>query len=594
MALSSSRAQASAAVLAVAAEPARPKVAAGALGEAGSGDALARLNAAIGELRAMAAQPFLVRSVEAFQAGDAKAAAEWALKGLEQDERNGYGWYLLAAARDKAGDFRGALQCYEAALALLPDEHIIANDLGRLAYRLQMTGVAEQLFRRFLEANPGSGEAANNLACTLRDQNRYAEAIETLRPAIAADPTNPQLWNTLGTVLVEEGEPEQALVFFDEALRCDEGFAKARYNRGSARLTLGQADDAFQDVQTALGQATDPSEQAMMRLARSTIRLCRGAIGEGWDDYEARLDPHFGDVTHFFIDRPQWAPDTPLEGRRLLLVGEQGLGDEVLFANLLPDVLEALGPEGRLTLAVEPRLVPLFARSFPEAEVGPHATYRADGHTLRGVPFIEDWSAVDLWAPLASPLRAFRRSLDAYPTRTGYLAPDPARVAHWRAALAALGPQPKVGLLWKSLKVDGARQRCFSPFEQWAPVLSIPGLCFVNLQYGDCAAELAYAQSELGLNIWQPPGIDLKHDLDDLAALCCAMDLVLGPANATSNIAAACGAPLWLVSIPAAWPRLGTDRYPWYPQARVFTPDRFNDWDPVMAEVGRALAGHFG
>jgi hypothetical protein len=188
-------------------------------------------------------------------------------------------------------------------------------------------------------------------------------------------------------------------------------------------------------------------------------------------------------------------------------------------------------------------------------------------------------------------LRRFRRDLDAFPDRPRFLEPDLARVAHWRGVLAAEAPAGfKVGLLWKSIKLDGARLRYYSPFEHWAPVLATPGCAFVNLQYGDCTAEIAEASARLGVQIWQPQGIDLKQDLDEVAALSCALDLIIGPANATSNIAAACGAPLWLISTPGAWPRLGTDRYPWYPQARVFLPPTFNQWPQVMAEVAAALA----
>jgi len=91
-------------------------------------------------------------------------------------------------------------------------------------------------------------------------------------------------------------------------------------------------------------------------------------------------------------------------------------------------------------------------------------------------------------------------------------------------------------------------------------------------------------------------GPDLTHlallvdDLDEVAALSCALDLTLGFLNATSNIAAACGAPTWIISVPGAWTRLGSDRLPWYPQARVLTPVRFADWSPVMSEVAGALA----
>jgi ADP-heptose:LPS heptosyltransferase len=112
----------------------------------------------------------------------------------------------------------------------------------------------------------------------------------------------------------------------------------------------------------------------------------------------------------------------------------------------------------------------------------------------------------------------------------------------------------------------------------------------VNLQYGDSAEEVAYAKDRFGVEVWTPPGIDLKNDLDDLCALTVALDLVIGPANATTNIAAAAGAPTWLISTPGAWPKLGTYRYPWYPQVRVFNPPAYNAWEPVMLELAEALA----
>ena len=568
---------------------ARPKMTAGAAGDAASAEALARIDSALRELKAMAAKPLLEKAIEAIRAEDAQAASDWALKGLEKDEQNGFGWYLLGIAREKAGDFASSIRAYESALRLIPDHGAVANDLGRLAYRLGMKETAEKLFLHFIASHPDSEEGANNLACAVRDQGRFEEAIEILRPAIVARPDNAILWNTLGSVVAEQGDPASSITFFDEALRLDPGAAKARYNRGNARVPLGDLEGALEDCERALRIPVAEPERQMMLLARSTIQVARGELGRGWEDYEARLHPQFADVTHFMVDRPQWTPDADLAGKTLLVVGEQGLGDEVLFANLLPDVVEALGPEGRLLIAVEPRLVPLFQRAFPSAEVGAHATYTVDGHCVRGTPFVHDQGVVDLWVPMASLLRRFRPSVEAFPARERYMRADPARVAHWKAELDRL-PGRKVGVVWKSLKLDRARARFFSLFHQWAPVLRAPGVTIVNLQYGDCAPELAIARTEMGVDIWDPPGIDLKQDLDDVAALSSALDLVIGPANATTNIAAACGAPVWLISTPGAWPRLGTDRYPWYPQARVFLPEAFGEWSGVMAQIAAALA----
>lgn len=568
------------------ATPTRPRMAGAASGQAGSRDALARLNEAVGELRALAVQPLLQEAVAALQADNFQRGGDLAIKALETDERNGFGWYLLAIARERAGDFASSVRCYESALTLIPNHAEVANDMGRLAYRMGLKDTAEKLFQHYLLQHPDSHEAANNLACALRDQMRFAEAIDILRPVIAAHPTNALLWNTLGTVVGEEGDPRMSVTFFDEALSHDPAFAKARYNRGNARLVLGDLEGALEDCQTALTGAMSEDERLMMLLSRSTIQIARGDIAAGWEDYEVRLDPAFADVTHFMIDAPRWTPDTDLAGKTLLLMGEQGLGDEVMFANVIPDLLEALGPDGKLLIAVEPRLVALFQRSFPSAEVGAHSTWNIDGRTVRGAPFVGDHSRLDVFAPMASVLRRFRNSVEAYPDRTGFLTPDPERVAWWRTQVPA---GPTVGLLWKSLVQAGARHRFYSPFDQWKPVLAVPGVTFVNLQYGDCAAELEAARRDLGVEIWSPPGIDLKQDLDDVAALCCALDLVMGPSNASSCLAGACGAPLWLLSTPGSWPMLGTDRYPWYPQARVFRPPMLGQWDPAMQAMAAAL-----
>ncbi len=574
--------------------PAAARIVGAAAGSSTSSTALARLHQAIADLEALRTRsimPILQQALNAVRVQDHAEGSRLAMEALALDEKCGIAWHILAICREQADDFTTSLKCYETALALTPDEPEIANDLGRLTYRMGFKDIAERLFKAYLEKSPKSVEGANNLACAQRDQMQYAQAIETVRAAINLNPTQSLLWNTLATIVAEQGDVDQSIQFFDEALRLDPLNHKARYNRGNAKVSLGDPAGALTDCEAALPKAVLESETAMMSLARSTMLIAKGDLKQGWDAYEARFDPHYADVTHFLVDRPAWTPDTDLEGKRMLLMGEQGLGDEVLFASIVPDLIEALGPNGKLTMAVEHRLVPLFQRSFPEAEVGAHGTLRVDHHTVRGARFIPDEAMADFdaWAPMASPLRRFRRSVSAFPQRRAFLTPDPARVAHWRGVLAADRARPNVGVIWKSLHIDSARARFFSPFDRWAPVLTTPDARMVNLQYGDSATEIAEVKARLGVDMWTPPGIDLKNDLDDLAALTTALDLIIGPANATTNIAAASGAEVWLVSTPGAWPKLGTDRYPWYSQVRVFNPPAYNVWEPVMEEIAAAL-----
>ncbi|MBW8733495.1 MAG: hypothetical protein JF571_04145, partial [Asticcacaulis sp.] len=236
-------------------------------------------------------------------------------------------------------------------------------------------------------------------------------------------------------------------------------------------------------------------------------------------------------------------------------------------------------------------LVPLFARSFPQCSVTRHHTTRFKTRPVRLFPDIEDWSSYDAWAIMGQFLPRYRQHVSDF-DKPAFLTADPERVAYWKGLLAVLNPQPKVGLLWKSLIKHSRRDRYYSPFAQWQEVLSVPGVQFVNLQYGDTTEEMEQARA-LGLDIWTPPGIDLKQDLDDLAALTAALDCVLGPANATSNIAGAIGTPIWIVSQAHAWNSLGTDRFPWYPKSRVFFSPSMTDWTEVMAEVRAAVEETF-
>ena len=560
-------------------------------GDSGSKEAIARLNRDCGRSRTKLERktaPLLRAALRAMAAQDFAEASRRALAALQIDERQGLAWHVLAIAQEKCGHLDKAFAAYEAAIKLLPEETDVAHDLGRLAHRLGHLEIAEKLLSRYLARHPGHVEATNNLACALRDQNRDQEAITLLSDLISVLPEEPILWNTLGTVLSERGDAEQSLPFYDEALRLDPRFHRALYNRANVRMALGDPHQALQDIDGALAGTDDPGEIAVMNMAKALTLLMIGELKEGFETYEARFSPSQSDAVTFQTFGSRWVPEDDLTGKTLLIYGEQGLGDEVLFANVLGDVLEALGPDGRMVLALERRLVPLFQRSYPEALVVPHQSIRHMGRILRTAVLSDPQPVIDSWIPIGSLFRRFRQSAADFPQQRGFLRPDPERVAHWRGVLAEAGPGPKVGVIWKSLKMTGSRVRSFSPFEMWRPVLSLPDVQFVNLQYGDVEAGLQSAQ-EAGVQLWTPPGLDLKNDLDDLAALSLALDLVVGSSTATTNIAAGCGAEVWLLAGTDAWIRFGTDRIPCYPSARIFQTDRPGEWGPAMDRLREAL-----
>ena len=445
-----------------AAQPTPPDLSIGDMGQAGGKDSLARLTSAMSELRAVAAAPILRRAIDALNREDFVSGGRWAVKALEVDQRSGVGWYLLGIARERAGDFANSVKAYEAALTLIPDHAEVANDLGRLAFRMGMHEQAEKLFKRYIEHAPERADGINNLATVLREQGRVDECIELLKSALGRHPGEAMLWNTLGSLLMDLGDLENARTFFGESVRLDPKFGKARYNLSQVKHGLGDPEGALKDCVAALRRINTAEDRQMMLLAKATYQLCLGRLGPGFDDYEARLSAQFASVTHFLVDRPRWKPGADIGGKNFLVVAEQGLGDEVLFANLLPDIVERLGPDGKLRLAVERRLVTLFQRSFPDAEVTYHITNVISASAVRRIVDM-DLETAELWTPMGSLLRQYRRTHAAFPDHKGYLKPDPERVAHWKKMLEEAPAGPKVGLLWKS-NISKGRSRFFSPF----------------------------------------------------------------------------------------------------------------------------------
>jgi hypothetical protein len=460
-----------------------------------------------------------------------------------------------------------------------------------VAWKLDMLEGAERLYRIALNMDPGSIEATINLAGVLRDQGRFSDSIEILRAAIYAAPDNAVYWNSLGTTLLDANDPEQAMTFYRETIRLAPDFARGWHNLGYAQALCGDAEGSVASSDLALRNPQSESDRTEMVYARAQTLLAARRYAEGWRDYEIRLSEHYANGTRYLIRKPRWDGSTSIAGKRLLFIGEQGVGDEVLFLNITRDLIDEIGPEGKLTVVCENRLVPLVQRSFPEADVLFHGTTKREGVFFRGAPPVSDWDAIDLWTPMATPLGRYRDAIEKFPTDRAYLVPDPDRVEAFRAALAQLPPGPKVGLCWKSKLMNAKRSKYYSPFEDWKHVLRTPGVVFVNLQYGDVTEEIPRAAKEHGAVIHEIPGLDLMKDLEGVAALGAALDLAIGPLNASTNLAAAVGCPTWFIALQTDWVLLGTDRAPWYPNSRAFWSQRYGDWASVMKVVAEHLGG---
>jgi tetratricopeptide (TPR) repeat protein len=533
----------------------------------------------------------LKRSVRTWRKGDIVKAGQWALKATEADSENSKAFHVLAMALERMGHLHKALVTYERAFELDPEDPELLINLGLTAWNLKLTDAATKMFRLYTAFCPESPLGYNNLGSCLADMDRQEEAIETLRAALFQMPDQAILWNSLATVLAEAGRAEESLVFYEEAARLEPGFARAYHNLGYAYQHLSQMDKALASYDKALELVVDPAERIETRHSRSICLIGLGKLEEGFSEYEIRNNERFRCYFHHMIDAPRWHGED-VRGKKLLLVGEQGLGDEIMFSNILPDAQAAVGDEGKLQICVDPRMIPLFQRSFPRAEVGTYddRTLIDDNgnKALRLIPFASKDNKPDCWAPMGSALQYYRKSLADFPKKA-FLVPDPKRVAAFKEKLAAL-PGKKVGICWRSMLMSNKRAKYFSPIDAWGTILQTPGITFVNLQYGDSAPDIARAEEKFGVKIHTVEGLDLKDDIDGTAALALALDLVLSAPTAAAHTASSVGAQVWYLSVGLGWPQLSTAEYPWYPNTRVFWPEKFGDWDAVMPHFSAELA----
>ncbi len=496
---------------------------------------------------------------------------------------------LLAAAAGFEAEYNlpAAFDAYQKVLVLSPDSLEAVRALAALAFRLNMWETAEKFYKHLITHSQPDIEIICAYTATLREQSRFDEAIGLLKGLIADHPAEHRLWEGLGTILLSKGDGETAVIFFDEALRLQPDDLHARFNRGCARMDIGQAQAGLDDLRHTADAFASPENRASAAIAYAQACLSVGDLKTGWQQYIMREQWGTANEVHYGLMLPRLRHTTSLANKNLFISAEQGLGDEILFASVMPDILRDIGPLGQVGLGVEPRLVPLFQRSFPQAVITAHHTRKVDGNLQRNFPDL-DASPYDNWALIGDFLCSHRADISDFPKENAFLKPDPARITYWRKQMATLGENRKVGILWKSLKSNAQRDRYFAPFALWLDLMSTPGVTFINLQYGDSTDEIALAKAA-GVEIHTLAGIDLMQDLDDLAALTSALDLVIAPSNATSNIAAACGAKTWLLTTSGSWTMLGQTHYPWYPTARTFTPPSLGDWSPAFQDLRDAL-----
>lgn len=382
---------------------------------------------------------------------------------------------------------------------------------------------AERGYRQVLQFAPDQADALRLLADIAYQTGHLDPALDLLAKAAKNAPKNAEIPLRQGIVLTDLGRYRDAVAAFKKAIKNKPDYAVAYGNLATAYKAQGRFNEAVRAFRAGL--EVEPGN-TKLAYELATLLLTIGQFEEGWALYDRRFDGPAPVAQRRPFSGAAWQGED-LTGKSIVVWGEQGIGDEILYASMIPDLI-ALDP-ARLLIECAPRLVPLFARSFPTAEVfartDPPRQVSTDYQCAIG--------------SLGRVLRPTRESFSA--GAAPYLTADPDRTAALRAAYQARFPGKKlVGLSWKSAAKNYGREKSASLLD-WKDLLVCPDFAFINVQYGDVSAELAAVKDRLGIEIYDNPDVDPLKDMDSAAAELAALDELQATSNTAVHLGGALG-----------------------------------------------------
>jgi Tfp pilus assembly protein PilF len=425
--------------------------------------------------------------------------------------------------------YQEAVESYRRALALDPSQHEFHTELGNVFTEMGNYGAAVEAHRRALALKPDSAAAVFGLGFFFERKGDLNSAVEAYRNALKLDPQLVGAHLHLGIISILQGDIVVAGEFFERVLELTPDSAEARSFLG-------------------------------------LIHLTQGNFRQGWSEYEDRRGtPQFLRDRRTF-SQPLWKGEA-LEGSRILLYAEQGLGDTLHFVRYVP-LVAARG--GKVVLEVPSRLHRLLAHTSGAVEV------------IRAGEAIPE---VDWQCPLLSLPLAFATELNSIPAKIPYVNAEPAQVEAWRKILP--GNSLRVGLVWGGSPLHPYDALRSIKLEQLAPLTNLAGTTFYSLQMGAPAEQVKQLGPLAHLTDLQ----DEQKDFADTAAIVANLDLVISIDTSVAHLAGAMGKPVWILlnnSPDWRW-LLKRDDSPWYPTARLFRQSTLGNWQDALAPVEREL-----
>jgi tetratricopeptide (TPR) repeat protein len=495
-----------------------------------------------------------------------------ALAELRRAQSDGGSPFAIHLARAKAhhqlGQKADALAAVNTALSAAPthaEALILKVSLLCAEERLnEALAATDQL----IDVRPASGTAHAARSDVLRKLDRFDEALAEADESVRCNPRSPNGHSMRAMALSELNRVEEQLEALETAKSLGAADSTFYHAQGIALAELGDLSEARAAFERALLLEPDA---AAIHFHYGMLLLSCGDLSRGWAEHEWRLRHRQYKRIAPISDAPFWQGED-LTGKKVLILREQGHGDNIQFVRFAPAIAAMAGS---VTLTALPSLRRLLHRVLKDVDVTERVALR---------------TAFDFQIGMMSLPHRLGATLETIPRAVPYLFADDALVAKWRDRLGADGF--KVGIAWQG-NPDYGRDRYRSVrLGYYAPLAAIPGVRLISIQAVNGLDQLADLPVGMAVENFGTEVSNNPDGFNEVAGLMANLDLVISSDTVTVHLAGALGRPTWVaLRYRPDW-RWLTDRAdsPWYPTMRLFRQKRHNDWEGVFAEIAAALA----
>tara|TARA_B110000503_G_scaffold141733_1_gene236140 strand:- start:183 stop:1889 length:1707 start_codon:yes stop_codon:yes gene_type:complete len=462
------------------------------------------------------------------------------------------------------GDLEKAAKAYNMALSIKPDYAEAFYNMGNTLKAQGKLTEAVQAYNKAVSIKPDYVVAYNNMGLTLHEEGKLEKALAAYNAALNFQPDYAESLNNMGNTLTARGELEKAMQAYNKALSIKPNNATTYNDMGLALKDQGKLEQAIQAYKKALAIKPDYAE-AHFNLSQIYLRKTSFKKGFKLNEWRWKTPQHIG--AKLFSSKPKWNGQSD---KRILIYSEQGIGDVIMFASIIPDLQKI---STKVIISCDERLIPLFERSFSH-----HVIYKVSGETV-------DEDEYDYHISIGSLPKILRPNLSSFQKASfGYLNGDNEKTTALKKRLLKGNKNKLVGVNWLSQSiVVNAQERNIS-LEQLACHLNESKTQFVSLQYGHVSEEIYKLKQDHGIDVIEVADIDNRINIYGLACLILACDQIFSIDNAAAHLAGALGAKTKLL-LPFRhdwrWGDEQTDCY-WYGAIKIYKQKQFGDWSDVL------------